>query len=117
LSRSASGELDSVPIAIPPEDGTPGTTEDLADERPVVLRDGSSRTMSGELWSETIRRTPDAAAPRTQRRPDTPLPRPASNVPLDLGEGPDPASWFDSVSLPHAAAPSGAPGLASGMLA
>src|SRR5262249_23093638 len=61
-------------------------------------------TASGELWSETQRRTPAAGLPRTQPRPDTPLPRPATNVPMDLGDSPDPASWFDSVSLPHTGA-------------
>jgi hypothetical protein len=94
-----------------------------------------TRTASGELWSETLRRTPASGLPRTQRRPDTPLPRPATNVPMDLGDSADPASWFDSVSLPHggvaprpamamavavappAADPATAPGLADPALA
>lgn len=63
-----------------------------------------SRTASGELWSETQRRTPATGLPRAQPRPATPLPRPATNVPMDLGDSPDPASWFDSVSLPHTGA-------------
>jgi hypothetical protein len=83
LSRSAAGELRARPAAADPE--------------------SQSRMVSGELWSETLRRTPADGLPRLQPRPDTPLPRPATNVPMDLGQSADPASWFDSVSLPHGA--------------
>ena len=60
---------------------------------------------AGELWSQTERRKPEGVPERLLSRPETPLPRPATNVPMDIGEGPDPASWFDSVSLPTAAGP------------
>lgn len=83
LSRAAAGEIG----------------RRAADDDP-----SNTRTASGELWSETLRRTPADGLPRTQPRPATPLPRPASNVPMDLGNSPDPASWFDSVSLPHGGA-------------
>ncbi len=85
----------------------PALSRAMADEisRRAAADDPSqSRTASGELWSETLRRTPSDGLPRTQPRPDTPLPRPATNVPMDLGDSPDPASWFDSVSLPHTGA-------------
>ncbi|HEX3474353.1 MAG TPA: PEGA domain-containing protein [Kofleriaceae bacterium] len=85
----------------------PALSRAMADEinRRAASDDPSqSRTASGELWSETQRRTPAAGLPRTQPRPDTPLPRPATNVPMDIGDSPDPASWFDSVSLPHSGA-------------
>ena len=94
LSRVVSGELG-------------GTRSSPASDDPA-----QSRTASGELWSETLRRTPAAGLPRTQARAATPLPRPATDVPMDLGQGPDPASWFDSVSLPGAGGPAPRPAMA-----
>src|SRR5262249_21373161 len=110
LSRTASGELGgggTVAAAVDDDapsrrsDELPGTDGDAGTGTVEVDESLSqTRTMSGELWSETVRKRQQAArSPRTQPRPETPLPRPASNVPLDLGEGPDPASWFDAVSL------------------
>jgi hypothetical protein len=100
LNAELAAELRSRPSA---GRGDPG----LGPSESVVVEPDPDQSWaaSGELWSQTERRKPDGVPERLLSRPETPLPRPATNVPMDIGEGPDPASWFDSVSLPNAGGP------------
>lgn len=116
LSRTASGELGGGrPLAA--RSGEPGprtASGELGGSASIEVAAAElaqSRTASGELWSETVRRAPEGVPARIAQRHDTPLPRPASNPGEPLGAGPDPASWFDNVSLPYSAGPGpGGPG-------